>query len=104
MQSQHYASDQIRERLVEVERARAELEAAWVERRKILDQCLELQLFSRECEQADTWVRRRPRPKDVENAKICLQMSAREAFLAQDDASDNVESLIKKHVSFGREN
>lgn len=46
-QNRHYASDQIRERQAEVERARADLEAAWVERRKILDQCLELQVGCR---------------------------------------------------------
>lgn len=57
---------------------------AWVARRMQLDQCLELQLFYRDCEQADTW------------------MSAREAFLQHDDAGDNVESLIKKHEDFDK--
>ncbi|VDK27371.1 unnamed protein product, partial [Anisakis simplex] len=45
---------------------------------------MELQLFYRDCEQADTW------------------MSAREAFLNQEDAGDNVESLIKKHEDFDK--
>ncbi len=50
-----------------------------------LDQCLELQLFYRDCEQADSW------------------MSAREAFLTQEAVSpDNVESLIKKHEDFDK--
>lgn len=44
---------------------RAHLEDAWIARRKVLDQCLELQLFYRDCEQADNW------------------MSARESFLSQ---------------------
>ncbi|MFH4975655.1 hypothetical protein AB6A40_002364 [Gnathostoma spinigerum] len=84
LNSHHYASDSIRDRLEEVSNARQKLEDAWVRRRHILDQCLELQLFYRDCEQADTW------------------MSAREAFLNQEDAGDNVESLIKKHEDFDK--
>ena len=52
-----------------------------------LDQCLELQLFYRDCEQAENW------------------MSAREAFLAAeelDTEGDNVEALIKKHEDFDK--
>lgn len=57
-----------------------------------LDQNLELQLFYRDCEQAEGW------------------MAAREAFLAppdqpdQPDAQqpDNVEQLIKKHEDFDK--
>lgn len=52
-----------------------------------LDQCLELQLFYRDCEQAENW------------------MSAREAFLASeevDSQGDNVEALIKKHEDFDK--
>ena len=52
-----------------------------------LDQCLELQLFYRDCEQAENW------------------MSSREAFLSSDEAdakSDNVEALIKKHEDFDK--
>jgi len=52
-----------------------------------LDQCLELQLFYRDCEQAENW------------------MSAREAFLQAeevDSKGDNVEALIKKHEDFDK--
>lgn len=54
-----------------------------------LDQNLELQLFYRDCEQAEAW------------------MGAREAFLAPPpddatDAADNVEQLIKKHEDFDK--
>lgn len=52
-----------------------------------LDQCLELQLFYRDCEQAENW------------------MSARESFLAAeelDSKGDNVEALIKKHEDFDK--
>lgn len=83
--SRHYASDDVAQRMRDVTDARRQLEEAWVNRRKVLDQCLELQLFYRDCEQADTW------------------MSAREAFLNQEDATgDNVESLIKKHEDFDK--
>jgi len=60
---------------------------AWINRRMQLDQCLELQLFYRDCEQAENW------------------MSAREAFLASeevDSKGDNVEALIKKHEDFDK--
>lgn len=58
-----------------------------------LDQNLELQLFYRDCEQAEGW------------------MGAREAFLAPADqaedqadsaTADNVEQLIKKHEDFDK--
>lgn len=85
LKNNHYASDDIVKRREDIRAARAGLEDAWVARRNILDQCLELQLFYRDCEQADTW------------------MSAREAFLAQEDPTgDNVESLIKKHEDFDK--
>lgn len=85
LNSHHYAAADIENRLQGVNDARKGLEEAWVARRNILDQCLELQLFYRDCEQADTW------------------MSAREAFLAQEDPTgDNVESLIKKHEDFDK--
>ena len=58
---------------------------AWIARRMKLDQCLELQLFYRDCEQAEFW------------------MASREAFLSGDQVDgDNVETLIKKHEDFDR--
>ncbi|XP_048876599.1 spectrin alpha chain, non-erythrocytic 1-like isoform X2 [Brienomyrus brachyistius] len=83
----HYASPEIQEKMATLERERADLEKAWVQRRMVLDQCLELQLFNRDCEQAETW------------------MAAREAFLAGDDKGDSldsVEALIKKHEDFDK--
>lgn len=54
--NRHYASEDIKQRQQDVQQALRNLEDAWVARRKILDQCLELQLFYRECEQADQWM------------------------------------------------
>jgi spectrin alpha len=62
------------------------LHRAWIARRYKLDQCLELQLFNRDCEQAETW------------------MAAREASLEDsvDGAGDSVEALLKRHEDFDR--
>ncbi|KAI4458396.1 troponin [Holotrichia oblita] len=60
---------------------------AWIERRVQLDQNLDLNLYYRDCEQAENW------------------MSDREAFLAAeevDSKGDNVEALIKKHEDFDK--
>ena len=87
LQSGHYASVEIQEKMESMTEARQELEKAWVARRMQLDQCLELMLFYRDCEQAENW------------------MSAREAFLASeevDSKGDNVEALIKKHEDFDK--
>lgn len=68
-------------------KARDELENAWTLRRLQLDQNLDLQLYLRDCEQAENW------------------MSAREAFLNAeevDSKGDNVEALIKKHEDFDK--
>lgn len=87
MNSNHYASPEIQEKLEQLNAARDDLESAWVKRRLQLDQNLELNLFYRDCEQAENW------------------MSDREAFLASDDVDsngDNVEVLIKKHEDFDK--
>ncbi|KAJ8734488.1 hypothetical protein PYW08_013738 [Mythimna loreyi] len=97
LQGGHYASVDIQEKLNNMSDARQNLEKAWVGRRMKLDQNLELQLFYRDCEQAEGW------------------MGAREAFLSpsakdQTDADaaadaaqpDNVEQLIKKHEDFDK--
>jgi len=87
LQSNHYASPEVQEKLETMNLARQDLEKAWISRRMQLDQCLELQLFYRDCEQAENW------------------MSARENFLAAEDVDsqgDNVEALIKKHEDFDK--
>merc|ERR1719507_2301480 len=89
LQANHYASMEVQEKLESMSDAREDLEKAWIARRMQLDQCLELQLFYRDCEQAENW------------------MSSREAFLAADDVDgggegDNVEAMIKKHEDFDK--
>ena len=88
LQANHYASIEVQDKLESMGEAREDLEKAWIERRLQLDQCLQLQLFYRDCEQAENW------------------MSSREAFLKTDEVDssegDNVESLIKKHEDFDK--
>ena len=57
----------------------------WEERRILYEQCMDLQLFYRDTEQAETW------------------MTKQEAFLSNEDLGDSldaVEALIKKHEDF----
>ncbi|KAB7494812.1 Spectrin alpha chain [Armadillidium nasatum] len=87
LQTGHFASPEVQEKLDAMNEARQELERAWIARRMKLDQCLELQLFYRDGEQAENW------------------MSSREAFLQSDEPdakADNVEALIKKHEDFDK--
>ncbi|GAB6021924.1 hypothetical protein CHUAL_006087 [Chamberlinius hualienensis] len=87
LETGHYASPEVQENLEKMNEARDELEKAWIARRMKLDQCLELQLFYRDCEQAENW------------------MASREAFLGSeevDSKGDNVEALIKKHEDFDK--
>lgn len=42
----HYASPEIQQKLEALDRERADLEKAWVQRRMMLDQCLELQVMT----------------------------------------------------------
>lgn len=87
MQANHYAAPEIQEKIESLAKAREDLEHAWTARRLQLDQNLDLQLYLRDCEQAENW------------------MSARESFLNAeevDSKGDNVEVLIKKHEDFDK--
>lgn len=56
LDSRHYASVEIGEKLESMAEARQELEKQWIARRMQLDQCLELQLFLRDCEMTENWM------------------------------------------------
>jgi len=87
LQADHFASTEVEERLEAMAAAREDLEKAWIARRMQLDQCLELQLFYRDCEQAENW------------------MSNRENFLQADDVDskeEKIEMMIKKHEDFDK--
>ncbi|KAJ8038539.1 Spectrin alpha chain, non-erythrocytic 1 [Holothuria leucospilota] len=83
----HYSSPEIQEKLDDLSKEKDALDRAWNARRVKLDQCQELQLFLRDCEQAESW------------------MAAREAYLASEEVTENldsVEALIKKHEDFDK--
>ncbi|XP_053523981.1 spectrin alpha chain, erythrocytic 1 isoform X2 [Artibeus jamaicensis] len=78
--SGHHNSSKIEEKLQTVRLQRDYLEKAWNQRKMMLDQCLEFQLFQGNCDQVESW------------------MLARENFLKSDDKSSlhNLEALMKK--------
>ncbi len=85
LDSNHYASEEVKEKLVLLAEEKMLLLQLWEERRILYEQCMDLQLFYRDTEQADTW------------------MAKQEAFLdTQDlgDSLDTVEAMIKKHEDF----
>ncbi|CAG2257396.1 SPTA [Mytilus edulis] len=81
----HYAADEVREKLQVLSSEKSSLLELWEERRILYEQCMDLQLFYRDTEHADS------------------VMTKQEAFLANrdlGDSLDNVEALIKKHEDF----
>lgn len=85
LERKHYAAAEIQEKLAALESDKSSLLSLWEDRRILYEQCLDLQLFYRDTEQADTW------------------MAKQEAFLANEDLGDSldsVEALIKKHEDF----
>ncbi|XP_004415736.1 PREDICTED: spectrin alpha chain, erythrocytic 1 [Odobenus rosmarus divergens] len=78
--SGHRSSPEIEEKLEAVRLKKDDLEKAWKQRKRMLDQCLELQLFHGNCDQAESW------------------MLARENFLRSEGHSslDTLGALMKK--------
>ena len=81
LQVNHFASIEVQEKLESMNEAREDLEKAWIGRRLQLDQCLQLQLFHRDCEQAENW------------------MSSREAFLKTDEVDGEGGDGLTPEVS-----
>ncbi|CAL8071830.1 unnamed protein product [Calicophoron daubneyi] len=81
----HYAGDVVQQNLQKIAEVREALNKDWLDRQHVLDQCLEEQLFLRDCEQAEDW------------------MALREGTLVGDDVDgDKVDALIKKYEDFNR--
>merc|ERR1712226_20507 len=81
----HYASEDVKEKLLVLAEEKTMLLQLWEERRILYEQCMDLQLFYRDAEQADTW------------------MAKQEAFLDNQDLGDSldsVEAMMKKHEDF----
>uniref|UniRef100_A0A2H8TMG3 Spectrin beta chain, brain 4 n=1 Tax=Melanaphis sacchari TaxID=742174 RepID=A0A2H8TMG3_9HEMI len=71
--------------LAHLDELRRTLSAAWEERKTMLSQALELQIFKNQADQVDNW------------------LASKEAFLSNDDLGESlssVEELIRKHEAF----
>jgi len=86
-----------------LESEKAALLALWEERRILYEQCMDLQLFYRDTDQAETWMTK----QEVSNMNIycilSLTFNIQQAFLSNEDLGDSldsVEALIKKHEDF----
>ncbi|XP_035225862.1 spectrin beta chain, non-erythrocytic 1-like isoform X1 [Stegodyphus dumicola] len=85
LQQNHSAKDLIESKLQRLEELRRNLTQVWEERRHMLTQCRDLQIFKEQIEAAESW------------------LSAKEAFLNNEDLGDSmssVEALVKKHDNF----
>lgn len=87
IRNSHYEGQNIRDRLIEMQELRNNLERAWKSRQEKLDQCLELQLFNRDCETAEQWMKSRENALKDDNNK---------------GGSESVEAAIKRHEDFDR--
>jgi spectrin alpha len=87
LEHQHYAAEEVAHKLEALGAERTALLELWEQRRVLYEQCMDLQLFYRDTEQADAW------------------MAKQEAFLANEDLGDSldgVEALAKKHEDFDK--
>merc|ERR1712062_727050 len=75
LDSGHYASEEVKEKLVILAEEKTTLLQLWEERRILYEQCMDLHLFYRDAEQADTW------------------MAKQEAFLDNQDLGDSLDSV-----------
>ena len=56
MDSDHYAVKEVEEKLVTLANEKSSLLELWEERRVLYEQCMDLQIFYRDTEQADAWM------------------------------------------------
>jgi spectrin alpha len=85
LDSNHYATEEIKEKLITLAEEKVQLLEIWEKCRILYEQSMDLQLFHRDKDQADQW------------------MSKQETFLDNDnlgDSLDSVEAMIKKHEDF----
>ncbi|XP_012372086.2 LOW QUALITY PROTEIN: spectrin alpha chain, erythrocytic 1-like, partial [Octodon degus] len=82
--SEHEASEEIKEKMKTLADNWVALRALWEERQQQYQQCLDFHLFCRDREQVDSW------------------MSRQEAFLENEDLGNSVEleALLQKHDDF----
>lgn len=75
MESDHYAVDDVKQKLVDLANEKTSLLELWEERRVLYEQCMDLQIFYRDTEQADAWMTKQEVGVDMEyicvDTKIC---------------------------------
>ena len=87
IESDHYAKVDIGAKIDQLSQQYNNLNILWSTKQKILSQCFELQVFMRDCEQADAWLN-----KQI-NFLQTNQVNLGESL-------DDVEAIIKKHDDF----
>lgn len=63
----HYAGDEVKEKLSTLTADKESLLAMWKERDVLYEQCMDLQVFYRDTEQADTWMAKQEVHTYIEN-------------------------------------
>jgi spectrin alpha len=85
LDANHYAKDEIATKLITLANEKQSLLELWDERRMLYEQCMDLQIFYRDSEQAEAW------------------MNKQELFVSREDLGDSldaVEAMKKKHDDF----
>ena len=72
----HFASPDVQQCLEELEQARVQVEMSWEERKTLLAQCFDLQVFQEYMEQAESW------------------LASKEAFITQEDTGVSIHCLV----------
>nr|XP_036879805.1 spectrin alpha chain, erythrocytic 1 [Manis javanica] len=102
--TEHPASPEIEEKLQAVRLERDDLEKAWEKRKKMLDQCLQWQLFQGDCDQAESWMAAHENllRSDEQGSLDSLDASAKkrddldEAITAQDQKITELQDRAEK--------
>ncbi|CAD6188004.1 unnamed protein product [Caenorhabditis auriculariae] len=104
--NKHSETPIISERLNKMNDFRNQLEDAWLQRRQVLEQCLELQFFNRDWEKEKCWIRARDailerESQGTENLKAVQKKNEelRKALLAEEEKIKRLTSMADTLVS-----
>lgn len=89
IQQEHYAGKEIRTKLQELSDQQAKLDQLWSNRLMLLQDCMHLQLFLRDIDQALTWIQKQDQYliQNINDIDSCHSL-------------DDCEGLIKKYDDF----
>ena len=94
-------SEDIKDKLDDIQEARNELENAYKLRKEKLDKCLELQLFTRDCETAEQWMKNRENALKDDVTTIKRQKDLIDG-VSPPGTNAAFEAAIKRHEDFDR--